>query len=1077
MIYSENFYRLEEVHVNKQMLCFKISLNAQPEVRKLYFDNYFDGLLFGNNNEKYTISSTVDGNYIVGSIMYDTYKNYKDRPSRLWVKNRIGDMYVEQSVIINTKQVEIVFGHKNRGLFSTENSMEFVFKDIIVKPELNNPFAEETVVDNEEIDKWEVLVDTICLNNVNLKIKGVFSDRIIGNIEKMRDPAYCLMWRDNKTKQKYYFHAEEIKSKNFCYELFLSEMDEIGKNEYNDARFSWFIVDGNGKEHSIFLSEDLLNNPIELPARDINAILYKKNDSTISMLVNTIIMFTYSENTADGRSIILGFKKNSYDSRVRRFIIQRVNTNIESNLPFKIYKETDKYIYYEVCITWENIEKDFKPGVRQLFFEIENGIDIERHNLKLKRFTQLRENYYIIAPHPFVLVNGYAHSCLFYLDSSNNLKCNVRNNVLKMRLENTEIMDDNISMVLSWKKEPYFEKPKKMIAIKETGEEIEEQLIGAWDKAIANINIKQFLNCDENIILKLELHFENNVRVKVENNFNRPVVNNRETMSFSEIVPVDLNKYKRIWGDYISKSYSIGITEDANLFKYMGMWLYEENRLCLKIDWIDDEKRDYIDDTFSVVLKDKVSDKTIIMNRELLVENEYIFYVDLKDLPKRNYLLCVQLNNGMLSYIEMGEGPFSLKSSISKTKVNVYKVDNKISLLVENLLLYEDDECSERVFDIVKKAREERTKNSKKIWLIGENLGLSARDNGLAFFEYCMKNKEDVDAEFYFVTKEENEDIDALADYMDNVVFYDSDRHIYLDELSEFYIVSHGVRDVMPSLYHDKTGKYRKPIIYLQHGIAGMKIFDISNKSYGGSIRKFIVSSENEKELFIDNSQFWEDEMVSTGLARYDKLTVTEKNDGKYIWIMPTWRDWLVKSESDFMKSDFYLYYSKVLSDELLINALRDAGQKVIFSLHIEFEKYKPLFDKFENDVIHITDMHEVKISKRVKDCSMIATDYSSIIFDVVYSNKPAVFFQFDYELYNKYRGSYVDMKTELPGVVTYTPESFIEELIKNINTKFELTEIHKKNVKRYFDYCDKENSRRIYESIIECREEMAYEY
>ena len=217
--------------------------------------------------------------------------------------------------------------------------------------------------------------------------------------------------------------------------------------------------------------------------------------------------------------------------------------------------------------------------------------------------------------------------------------------------------------------------------------------------------------------------------------------------------------------------------------------------------------------------------------------------------------------------------------------------------------------------------------------------------------------------------------------------------------------------------------------------------------------------------------------MVSTGLARYDKLTVTEKNDGKYIWIMPTWRDWLVKSESDFMKSDFYLYYSKVLSDELLINALRDAGQKVVFSLHIEFEKYKPLFDKFENDVIHITDMHEVKISKRVKDCSMIATDYSSIIFDVVYSNKPAVFFQFDYELYNKYRGSYVDMKTELTGVVTYTPESFIEELIRNINTKFELTEIHKKNVKRYFDYCDKENSRRIYESIIECREEMAYEY
>lgn len=1076
MIYSENIYRLEEVFVKKQMVCFKISLNAQPEVRELYFDNYFDGLLFGNSNEKYTISSAVDGDYIIGSIMYDTYNNYKDQPCRLWVRNRIGDMYVEQSVIMNAKTVELTFGHKNKGLFTIDNCNEFVFKDIIVKPELNNPFNVKNDNNNEELDKWEVLVDTICFDNGNVKLAGTFSDGIISNIDNMKTAAYCLMWRDNKTKQKYYFHTTKILSKQFRYELSVSEMDEIGKNEYNEANFSWFIVDGDGKEHSVFLSKDIVNDPIELPTRDINAILYKKNDSTINMKVNTIIMFTYSENTVDGRSIILGFKKKSYDSKVKRFIIQRVNTNIESNLPFKVYKETDKYIYYEVCMTWENIEKDFKPGVRQLFVEIENGIDIERHNLKLKRVTQLKENYYIVAPHPFVLVNEYAHSCLLYLDSSNNLKCNVRNNVLKMKVENTEIRNNNLAMVLSWKKEPYFEKPNKMIAITETGEEIEEQLTGAWDKAIANIKLKQFLNCNENIIVKLELHFDNNVKVKVENNFNRPVVNNRETMSFSEIVQVTSNKYKRVWGNHVAKSYSIGITEDVNLFKYMGMWLYEGDRLCLKIDWIDAEKSN-LDNSFEVVLKDKVSDDIIIMNRELLVEDEYIFYVDLNDLLKKNYLPCIQLNNGMLSYIEMDEGAFSLKSSSSKKKVNVNKIDNKMSLSVESLLLYEDEERRERALEIVEKARKEKAANSKKIWLIGENLGLSARDNGLAFFEYCMNHKNEVDAEFYFVTKEENEDIDALSGYMDNVIFYDSERHIYLDELAEFYIVSHGVRDVMPSLYHDKTGKFRKPIIYLQHGIAGMKIFDISNKSYGGSIRKFIVSSENEKELLVDNSQFWDDEMVSTGLARYDKLTVSEKNDGKYIWVMPTWRDWLVKSESAFLKSDFYLYYSKVLSDKQLIKSLRKSGQKLVFSLHIEFEKYKPLFDKFENDVIHITDMHEVKISDRVKECSMIATDYSSIIFDIVYSKKPAVFFQFDCELYNKYRGSYVDMKTELPGVVTYTPESFVEELINNINTNFRLTDIQKKNAKRYFDYCDTDNSKRIYDSIIECREEMADEY
>ncbi|SHJ43717.1 CDP-glycerol glycerophosphotransferase family protein [Pseudobutyrivibrio xylanivorans] len=1076
MNYSENIYRLEEVFAKNQMVCFKISLLAQPEVRELYFDNYFDGLLFGKNNEKYAITTAFEGEYLVGSIMYDTYNNYKDIPSRLWVRNRIGDMYVEQPVIMNAKQAELAFGHKNKGVFVVENSLEFTFKNISVSPKLNNPFDIKREEEKKELDHWEVMVDSISVDKKAIKISGAFSEGIVKNSEKMKEAAYCLMWRDNKTKQKYYFHTEEISSDRFSYELAVSEMDELGKNEYNDANFSWFIVDGNKKEHTIFLSKDVISSPVELPTRDINAIICKKDDSTINMRVNTIIMFTYSENFNDGRSIILGFKKKSYDSRVKRFIIQRVNTNIESNLPFTVYKETDKYIYYEVCLTWENIENDFKPGVRQLFVEVENGVDVERHNLKLKRIAQVKENYYIVSPHPFVLVNGYAHSCLLYLDSSNNLKCNVRNNVLKMKVDSTEVKNNNLSMLLSWKKEPYFEKPNKVMVVTDAGEEIEERVTAAKDNVLVSIKLKKYFDCEENIVLKPELYFDNDVKVKVENNFNRPVVNNRETMSFSHIERVTSKKYKRVWGNHVSKSYSIGITEDSNLFKFMGMWLYEKDRLCLKIDWIDEDENHQVNN-ISVVLRDKVSEETIVMNRELLVEDEYIYYVDINSLPKKSFLPCVQLDNGMLSYIEMVDGAFSIKSSTTKKKISVNKTDNIMSFAVEDLLLFEDDERREEALAIVQKATDEKSLNSKKIWLIGENLGLSARDNGLAFFEYCMKHKDEVDAEFYFVTKEENEDLEALSEYMDNVVFYDSTRHLYLDELAEFYIVSHGVRDVMPSLYHDKTGKFRKPIIYLQHGIAGMKIFDISNKSYGGSIRKFIVSSENEKELLVDNSQFWDDEMVSTGLARYDKLTVCEKNDGKYIWVMPTWRDWLIKSESTFAKSDFYLYYSKVLSDKQLIKSLRKAGQKLVFSLHIEFEKYKPLFDKFENDVIHITDMHEVKISDRVKECSMIATDYSSIIFDIVYSKKPAVFFQFDSELYNKYRGSYVDMKKELPGVVTYTPEAFLEELINNINTNFRLTDIHKKNAKRYFDYCDTDNSKRIYDSIIECREEMADEY
>ena len=114
----------------------------------------------------------------------------------------------------------------------------------------------------------------------------------------------------------------------------------------------------------------------------------------------------------------------------------------------------------------------------------------------------------------------------------------------------------------------------------------------------------------------------------------------------------------------------------------------------------------------------------------------------------------------------------------------------------------------------------------------------------------------------------------------------------------------------------------------------------------------------------------------------------------------------------------------------MLIETLRKSGQMLVFSLHIEFEKYKSFFEKFESDVVHITDMHERSISERIRECSMAATDYSSLVFDVVYLGKPAVFFQYDQEMYNRYRGSYVNLETDLPGKVTYEPESMAEALI-----------------------------------------------
>ena len=222
-------------------------------------------------------------------------------------------------------------------------------------------------------------------------------------------------------------------------------------------------------------------------------------------------------------------------------------------------------------------------------------------------------------------------------------------------------------MGITWKDEPYFENLEKVTLITETGDEIDEKVKTDGSNAEVDIELNEFFDRNENMILKPELCFDGDVRVKLENNYNRPVVSNRETMSFSRIAKIAPNNYKRVWGNLVGKAYAIGITENVNLLKTLGLWLYEDTRLCIKLDWLDEDIKAYcLGANFKVLLRDKVSNETIQMVREQNVSDEYIFYVELENLKKKNYLVCVVLDNGMVSYVEMSDGGFALKSSTTK---------------------------------------------------------------------------------------------------------------------------------------------------------------------------------------------------------------------------------------------------------------------------------------------------------------------------------------------------------------------------------------------------------------------------
>lgn len=1078
MSLTDNEYRLVEVKQLEDRIMFVIKIEATSEVKGVFLNNYYEGLYIEIDKRKYNIYAEIQDDSIVGEIFWDTVVNNstekRDNSIRMWIRNRIGNTYIDYPIFIDCEETQLSFAYNKKYVFLPINKLEWVFCTYSSKINSENPF--------EKSNSRQMLDFKIQSDEEMVIIYGNIGAQFDESEEYKRE--ICLSWRRVKDKKIYYFHSVKFECNKFVYYLSASEINKFGSWNIEDGEFDWIFVDSEGETYDISLSEGEEIENMKIPAKDFFAEMSITQNNTVRMRASSLIYFDYLGVSENGNELIVGYKKRTYDMHIESIVMQKVNTDIEYKLPFSTVSETADEIIYSIKLQNDIDEEIFKIGIYQFWVEVKDGITVEKYPIKLLRKRKLTENNYIIAEQPYMLIGDNYYNCLFYNDSSNNLKCNSMHKVMKMQILRTEVLPDRIKLDILVMKETYFTKITNVKLIAENGENIflDYNVKEKLRENIVEISIlfEKISKFGVNLSFKVELLFNGRSEgIRLENNMYRPAVSNRETRAFSKIMNSSSNGIIRVWGDYVKNSYTVGISEDLQFLYENGIWNSGEE-LFVEVGWENEEiSEKYKNHQVMLYLRNKITNEEIMFetvdNANEQNDNEgRLFCISSNILKMGEFVVCAGIHGNMKSYLKMKSSPMTMKFSQNKKKIQIKKVDGDLELCVGELLLFENEDMLNECDSIIKKAREENDR--KKVWLIGENYGLSARDNGLAFFEYCMKHKSDLDAEVYFVTKMENKDIESLELYMKNVLIYDSLEHIYYDEISEFYIVSHGVRDVMPSLYHNKMGVYHKPIIYLQHGITAMKKVGICNESYGRSIRKFIVSSEQEKNLLVENHQFWEDEIANTGLARYDKLSTEKIAAGKYIWIMPTWRDWLVNSERDFVNSEFYAYYSSILADTELQEKLRKKGQKLLLSLHVEFEKYKGYFEKFENDIVHITDMHEKSITRMVEECSMIITDYSSIIFDVVYQNKPVIFFQFDQKEYSKYRGSYVDLESDLPGAVTHSIEELKEQMLILIQSNFTVDSEYKRRANEYFDYHDGRNSERIYNAIIACREEMADE-
>ena len=202
----------------------------------------------------------------------------------------------------------------------------------------------------------------------------------------------------------------------------------------------------------------------------------------------------------------------------------------------------------------------------------------------------------------------------------------------------------------------------------------------------------------------------------------------------------------------------------------------------------------------------------------------------------------------------------------------------------------------------------------------------------------------------------------------------------------------------------------------------------------------------------------WENRnLIKLNLPRWDKYNVNFNQvipisnvTSQSILVMFTWRE----SEKNKKISSYYINnILKLLSNEKLINIIFNNHLTLYFTLHHKLLKFKNHFKKIKN-IIYI---EENEISKCLSKINLLISDYSSIIFDIIYRKKPYIIYIPDaedpninkiyknntYEVINKFKTNNFKFKN-----VYFDIESVVNKIKFYIDNSFKL----EPKIKQFYD-------------------------
>lgn len=358
----------------------------------------------------------------------------------------------------------------------------------------------------------------------------------------------------------------------------------------------------------------------------------------------------------------------------------------------------------------------------------------------------------------------------------------------------------------------------------------------------------------------------------------------------------------------------------------------------------------------------------------------------------------------------------------------------------------------------------------KNSWLVCEDK-FEARDNGYWLYKHIRENHPK--RVVHFAISKKSADYEKVKK-LGNVINYDSLSHWFWFVVARCNISSqasgrpqNGVAKLL-----EKMKFIRTKFCFLQHGVIINDLKWLYAKR--NHIDWFLTSTQPEHDFIVNKFGYDENKIKLLGLPRFDNLHNLKINENEILF-MPTWRTWIknpdgmimnsagVLTSENFEDSEYFFKINEMLNHPKLKEILEKHDKTLTFYPHRNMQRFIP---QFENSIsrVKFCSRKDADIQDLLKRCSIIITDYSSVFMDVVYMQKPVLFYQFDE---GKFRaGQYNE------GYFNYhnNPYSLwaddIDTLLNNLENILSKKTQFNYNIKDLFPHYDNNNCERIYQSI-----------